>query len=102
MSYVKASNAARNPVSGQTHKAPVAAAPAALKAEGANRPTHGLSIRCGEGDNSTFVDLTGLFPGSTKDGRSMFKGTSKLALIVRMEDGTELVGSQFFVTAKDK
>lgn len=105
MSYVKASNAARNPVSGQTHKP--AQAPAAPKAEASSNsgkvlPTHNLAIRCGEGDNTTFVELTGLFGGETKDGRALLKGTSKMQIIIRMEDGTELIGSQFFVTAKNK
>jgi hypothetical protein len=102
MSYVKASNAARNPVSGQTHKPAASPAPAAPRAEGSNFPTHNLSIRCGEGDSTTFVELTGLFAGETKDGRALLKGKPKVQVIIRMEDGTELIGSQFFVTAKNK
>jgi hypothetical protein len=102
MSYVKASNAARNPVSGKTHSPAAHSAPKAEASSNKVLPTHNLAIRCGDGDNSTFVELTGLFGGETKDGRALLKGTSKMQVIIRMEDGTELIGSQFFVTAKNK
>ena len=64
-------------------------------------PTHTFSVRCGEGDNVEFISLTGLFPGQTKDGRSMMKGKpNKVKILLQLEDGRELIADQFFVNAK--
>jgi hypothetical protein len=71
-------------------------------AQGANRPTHTLSIKCGEGDAVEFITLTGLFPGESKDGRQMMKGKPQATVLVRLEDGRELKAEQFFVMQKDK
>lgn len=99
MAYVKSpATAARGNSSYAKPAAPAASAP---KAEGASQPTHTLSIKCGEGDNVEFINLTGLFPGETKDGRSMMKGKPRATVIIRTEDGRELVGTQFFVNSKN-
>lgn len=69
---------------------------------GDNKPTHTLSIKCGEGDNVEFITLTGLFGGETKDGRKLLKGKPRAEVIVRLEDGREVKADQFFISAKDK
>jgi hypothetical protein len=67
-----------------------------------DKPTHTLSIKCGEGDAVEFITLTGLFAGETKDGRKMLKGKPRAEVIVRLEDGREVKADQFFISAKDK
>ena len=69
---------------------------------GDNKPTHTLSIKCGEGDSVEFITLTGLFAGETKDGRKMLKGKPRAEVIVRLEDGREVKADQFFISAKDR
>jgi hypothetical protein len=96
MSYVQKSNAPRS----NNYSKP--AAPAPQKQQSANaQPTHTLSAKCGEGDAVEFISLTGLFPGESKDGRSMMKGKPRATVIIRTEDGRELTASQFFVMQKD-
>jgi len=97
MAYVKSQ--ANAPRTNSYSKAP-ASAPKA-EATDSNLPTHSLSAKVGEGDNVEFIPLTGLFAGETKDGRSMMKGKPRATVIIRTEDGRELVASQFFVTAKN-
>ncbi len=98
MAYVKSQATASRPNSSYAKSAAPAAAP---KSEVGSQPTHTLSIKCGEGDAVEFINLTGLFPGETKDGRAMMKGKPRVQVIIKTEDGRELVGSQFFVSAKN-
>lgn len=96
MAYVQKSN---NAPRSNNYSKP-AAAP--QKQQSANvQPTHTLSAKCGEGDAVEFISLTGLFPGESKDGRSMMKGKPRATVIIRTEDGRELTASQFFVMQKD-
>ena len=55
-----------------------------------------------DGEAVKFINLTGLFPGETKDGRAMFKGKPKETLFLRLEDGHEVAIDGFLVTAKEK
>jgi hypothetical protein len=101
MAYVQKSAAATAPRSSYAGNKP-ASAPSKPKAEGENRPTHSLSAKVGEGESVEFINLTGLFPGQTKDGRAMFKGKpNKLEVFIRMEDGRELKVESLIVTAKN-
>lgn len=98
MSYVKNSKPVSTPASKPSYNKP--ASPSKPSGDKI-MPTHNLAVRCGEGDNVQFVDLTGLFPGSTKDGRALLKGKPKFEIIVRMEGGVELKAEQFLITAKN-
>lgn len=98
MAYVQKSNTTA-PRS-NSYSAPAKAS--APKATGANKPSHNLSIMVKDGEAVEFINLTGLFPGETKDGRAMFKGKPKESIFIRLQDGREVSVDGFLVTAKEK
>lgn len=78
---------------------PAAAAPAAAAG---TMPTHLLKMKVGEGDDSKFVTLTGLFMSGGENGKVEFlKGKTRSVVSIRMDDGTELSGNQFYIFPKE-
>lgn len=77
-------------------------APAAPAAPAGTMPTHLLKMKVGEGDDSKFVTLTGLFMGGGQDGKVEFlKGKTRSIVSVKLDDGTELSGNQFYIFPKE-
>lgn len=77
-------------------------ATSAPKAEGGSMPTHLLKMKSGEGDEGKFITLTGLFMSGGQDGKVEFlKGKTRSIVSVKLDDGTELSGNQFFVFPRD-
>lgn len=102
MAYVQKSNATAPRSTYAGSKPATANSSAPKKPEGANKPSHNLSIMVKDGEAVEFINLTGLFAGETKDGRAMFKGKPKDAISLRFADGREVAVDGFLVTAKDK
>ena len=100
MAYVQKSNATAPRSSYAGNKPATANSSSAPK--GANKPSHNLSIMVKDGETVEFINLTGLFPGETKDGRAMFKGKPKESIFIRLQDGREVSVDGFLVTAKEK
>jgi hypothetical protein len=100
MAYVNKAPAATAARSSYAGNKPATAGSSKPKSDSV-KPTHSLSAKCGEGDSIEFINLTGLFPGETKDGRAMLKGKpNKVVMILRLEDGREVQADSFIITAK--
>lgn len=102
MAYVQKSNATAPRSSYAGNKPATANSNSAPKAASGVKPSHNLSIMVKHGELAEFINLTGLFPGETKDGRAMFKGKPKESIFIRLQDGREVAVDGFLVTAKDK
>ena len=77
MAYVQKANATA-PRSNNSYSSPKASAPKEVanspkRPEGENKSSHTLSVMIKEGEGVDFINVTGLFPGETKDGRAMSK-----------------------------
>lgn len=101
MAYVNKATAPAStaPRSSYAGNKPATAGASKPKTDGV-RPSHNLSIMVKNGEEVEFINLTGLFPGETKDGRAMFKAKPKEALSLRLQDGREVAVESFIVTAK--
>lgn len=64
-------------------------------------PTHLLKIKVGEGDEGKFITLTGLFMGNSEKSGEFLKGKTRSIVSIKMDDGTEVSGNQFYIFPKE-